>query len=103
MFTAKIYHITARFPKNEQFGITNQLRRAAVSTILNIAEGSERQSDPDFQRFLKMALGSLDEVVAALYVSLDQKFLDNETFQGLRKDAADLAAQLKSFIKALKH
>lgn len=100
-FTNAIYHTTARFPKSEVFGITNQLRRAASSIMLNIAEGSERQSDQDFQRFLRMALASLDEVIAALYVALDQKFLEESRFQELRKDAGHLAAQIKSFVKAL--
>lgn len=101
VFTNKIYRTTSEFPKNELFGITNQLRRAASSIILNIAEGSERQSDQDFQRFLKMALASLDEVVAALYISADQKFLSEKHFQELRNDASRLSAQIKSFIKAL--
>ena len=100
-FADNVYRITRDFPKSEQFGITNQLRKAATSIILNIAEGSERQSDADFQRFLRMALASTDEVVAALYISLDQKMLDQDTFNELRKDALHLSAQIKSFIKAL--
>lgn len=101
-FTNAIYKITAEFPKSELFGITNQLRRAASSIMLNIAEGSERQSDQDFQRFLRMALASIDEVIAALYVALDQKFLEENKFEELHKDAAHLSAQIKSFIKALR-
>lgn len=100
-FADNIYRVTVEFPKGEMFGIINQLRRAAVSIILNIAEGSERQSDQDFQRFLKMALASLDEVVAALYISLDQGFLKEDKFQNLYKDASHLSAQIKSFIRAL--
>ena len=100
-FADNIYGITSRFPKNELFGITNQLRRAAISITLNIAEGSERQPDQDFQRFLRMALASLHEVLAALYISQDQNFLDEKTFQSLHKDASHLSAQIKSFIRAL--
>ena len=100
-FTGSIYSITTGFPKSEIFGITNQLRRAASSIMLNIAEGSERQSDPDFQRFLRTALASLDEVVAALYIALDQKFLEESKFQEFRKDAGHLMAQIKSLTKSL--
>ena len=69
--------------------------------MLNIAEGSERQSDQDFQRFLKIALSSLDKVMAALYIALDQKFLEEGKFKEFRKDAGHLMAQIKSFVKAL--
>ena len=101
VFTAKVYNVTSKFPRSELFGIANQLRRAASSITLNISEGSERQSDPDFQRFLRMALASINEVVAALYIACDQSFLQKEKFNELRTDAKQLTAQLKSFIRAL--
>ena len=100
-FADSIYCLTGKFPKNELLGITNQLRRAATSITLNIAEGSERQSDQDFKRFLKIALASVNEVVAALFISYDQKFINGEGFEEVRRDAGHLAAQIKSFIKAL--
>lgn len=100
-FANHIYRITKKFPQNEQFGITNQLRRAATSVILNIAEGNERQSDQDFQRFLRMAIASLNETVAALYIALDQQLMTRKEFETLREDAGRLSAQLKTFIKAL--
>ncbi len=101
-FTNSIYSVTANLPKNELFGITSQLRRAASSIMLNIAEGSERQSDQDFQRFLRMALASLEEVVAALYIASDQRLIEERGFKGIYKDAAHLSAQIKSFLKALR-
>ena len=99
-FSNEIYRVTGQFSRSEQFGVTNQLRRAAASVALNVAEGSERKSNLDFQRFLRMAIASLNEVVSALYLSLDQKFVEEKNFYELRVEASYLAAQLKSFIKA---
>ena len=58
----RIYEVTEAFPKEEIFGITSQLRRAAISISSNIAEGSGRKSKRDFKQFIHMASGSLNEV-----------------------------------------
>ena len=63
-FADLIYSLTRSFPDEERFGLTNQMRRAAVSVSSNIAEGSARSSRPDFARFLEMATGSLFEIVS---------------------------------------
>jgi len=57
-FCSEIYHITSSFPSDEKFGLTNQLRRASVSIPSNIAEGSSRNSNKDFSRFLEISIGS---------------------------------------------
>lgn len=66
-----IYRLTAEFPSEERFGLTAQLRRAAVSVPSNIAEGSVRRSRKDFCRFLEIALGSLAEIETQLEIAED--------------------------------
>jgi four helix bundle protein len=70
-----IYTLTKVFPQDERFGLTNQMRRAAVSVSSNIAEGSSRSSRPDFARFIEIATGSVFEVVSQATVSKRQGFL----------------------------
>ncbi|RXM43604.1 four helix bundle protein [Flavobacterium sp. YO64] len=78
LFCSKIYSITSTFPHDEKFGIINQLRRAAVSIPSNIAEGSSRNSNKDFARFLEIAIGSAYEVETQLLISSDLGFLNEE-------------------------
>jgi four helix bundle protein len=100
-FTVKIYKLTKKFPKDELFGLVSQLRRAAISIILNIAEGSDRKSDIDFRRFLRISLSSLEEVVSGLYISLDQNFMGQREFEELYENANELAAKLNALINKL--
>lgn len=100
-FVNAIYSVTKEFPREERFGLTNQLRRAAVSIVLNIAEGSDKKSDADFKRFLRMSLGSCEEVVTALYIALDQKYLVQIDFNSLYNEANVLVAKLNALIKKL--
>ena len=76
VFCTKIYDITSEFPESEKFGLTNQLRRAAVSIPSNIAEGSSRSSNKDFARFLEITLGSAYEIETQLLISLDLEFIN---------------------------
>ena len=101
-FASTIYSLTRNFPKEERFGLIDQLRRAGVSIALNIAEGSDRKSDIDFRRFLRLAMGSLEEVVTALYISLDQNYIDKKDFDRLYSEANILAAKINKLIGNLK-
>ncbi|MBI2062142.1 MAG: four helix bundle protein [Candidatus Yanofskybacteria bacterium] len=101
-FTSEIYKTTEKFPKNELFGLTNQLRRAAVSVVLNIAEGSERKSDPEFRRFLRISIGSLSEVVTGLYVALDLGFVNKKEFDKLYQDSGLVVSKIKALISKMK-
>lgn len=100
-FVGEIYKITKNFPKEERFGLIDQLRRASVSIALNIAEGSDRKSDIEFRRYLRMAITSCEEVVTALYISLDQNYLNKKDFDILYEDANRLVARMNALIKSL--
>lgn len=83
LFASHVYEVTKSFPQSEQFGLTTQLRRAAISVALNIAEGSMRRSDIEFKRYLRVSLGSLNEVVTALYIAKDERYLNQQAFDRL--------------------
>ncbi len=100
-FVGAIYKITRKFPKDELFGLVSQLRRAATSILLNIAEGSDRKSDAEFKRFLRMAITSLEEVISGLYISLDQNFINENEFDKLYEDSHRLMAKLNALVNSL--
>lgn len=83
VFCSDIYKATSLFPDYERFGITNQLRRAAVSIPSNIAEGCSRSSNKDFSRFLEIAIGSAFEIETQLLISCDLGFIDEKNLQHL--------------------
>lgn len=99
-FVNKIYKVTKNFPSEERFGLVDQIRRAALSIILNIAEGSDRKSDKDFARFLRTSITSVEEVVSALYIALDQGYLKQLAFDELYTDSNQLVARINALIKS---
>lgn len=101
-FIGNIFRITNKFPKDEQFGLTSQLRRAAISIALNVAEGSDRGSDKEFNRFIRMSIASVNEVVAALDISLDNKYLEKKNYEMLISQAESIVKQLSGFSKRLR-
>jgi four helix bundle protein len=80
-FCVMIYSITASFPSEERFGLTNQLRRAAVSIPSNIAEGTSRHSNKDFARFLEIVFGSAYEIETQLLISADLGFISCDNLE----------------------
>ena len=82
-FADLIYSLTRGFPSDERFGLTNQMRRAAVSIPSNIAEGTARNSRNDYARFLEIATGSLFEAVSQSFVGKRQGLLSEPDFQRL--------------------
>ena len=101
-FTADIYEISKIIPEHEKYGLTNQLRRAAVSITLNIAEGSGGGSDAEFSRFLRMAIRSLYEVDAILELLIKLKYCKKEQLSEIYEKRLVLGSMLGKFIKTLK-
>ena len=101
-FADQIYRVTALFPTEERFGLTNQLRRASVSISSNIAEGSGRNSNPEFVRFVAISYGSLMECVSQLHVARRRNFLTDSEFDQLITRADELSRML-SGLKASLH
>jgi len=93
-FADLVYSKTKSFPSDERFGLTNQMRRAAVSVSSNIAEGSARISDADFARFVEIATGSLFEVVSESTVAKRQAYLSNESFVAIYNAAEEQGRML---------
>jgi four helix bundle protein len=81
--TKKIYCISSSEPFDQDYGLRNQIRRASVSVMANIAEGFGRHSDKDFANFLTMAHASVSEVQSHLYVALDLKYITISVFEEL--------------------
>lgn len=100
-FADLIYNKTRAFPSDERFGLTNQLRRAAVSISSNIAEGSSRSSKSDFARFVEIATGSVFEVVSQAFIAHRQSFLSQDQFRKIYADAEELSRMLSGLRKSL--
>ena len=98
----EIYDITKKFPKDEQFGLTNQIRRAVVSITSNIAEGFSRQSLKEKAQFYSMALGSLTEVQNQLLIARDIKYLDSKIFDKIADRTVLINKLLNGLIKSIK-
>ncbi|MFH1683858.1 MAG: four helix bundle protein [Candidatus Margulisiibacteriota bacterium] len=101
-YIRNIYSLSKAFPKEEQFGITNQLRRAATSIALNIAEGSDRGSDKEFKRFIYIAIGSLNETVAVFDILLENGFINQKNYDIMLSQAENIVKQLSGLRKSLK-
>ena len=99
---SKIYSVTKTFPKDEVFGLTSQIRRAAVSISANIAEGAGRNSKNDFSRFLDIALGSLNEVKSLMEVAYTLSYMDQKMRDELRSNTNSLGQSIGAFRKYLK-
>lgn len=98
----KIYELTKSFPKSEDYGLTNQMRRASISIPSNISEGAARQTKKEFIQFLHMAQGSLSELDTHLEVSKNLDYLREPDLQGVPLLMNDIDKMLTGLIKSLK-
>ena len=96
-----IYAVSRQRPFSQDFGLRDQIRRAAVSTMSNIAEGFERGTRKEFVQFLNIAKGSNGEVRSQLHVALGQKYISEKEFAALNEAAVLLSRKLSAFIRYL--
>jgi len=97
-----IYLVTKSFPKEELYGITNQIRRAAVSVPSNIAEGSGRNSPKEFVQFLYISTGSLSELETQIIISRNLGYINDKQKNDLDTIFSDLFRMLSGLIRSLK-
>jgi four helix bundle protein len=97
----EVYRITKVFPKEELYGIVNQIRRSAVSVPANISEGSARNYTKEFIRFLRIAQASLSELETLIQISARLKFLNEDSYQALQGKIFKINAQLSGLIKSI--
>ncbi|CAN5577273.1 four helix bundle protein [soil metagenome] len=97
--TIHVYRITREFPRDELYGLTSQMRRAAVSIPSNIAEGSSRRSTADFLRFLTISAGSINELDTQVEIASALGYLQNA--EDLRRECNHLARMLARFMQKL--
>ena len=100
--TLETYNISAGFPREELYGLTSQVRRAACSIPTNIAEGCGRQSDDDFARFIGIAIGSASELEYLFLLSRDLNYLNSAKHEKVQEKLKTVKRMLISLYKTLK-
>ena len=100
--TKEVYEVTLAGPFAKDFGLRDQMRRAAISILSNVAEGFERGGDKEFLQFLSIAKGSSGELRAQLYVALDQRYISIERFEQLSAEATKISQLIAGFMRYLK-
>ena len=100
--TLEIYRATSRFPKEEMFGLTSQMRRAASSIPANISEGCGRDGDAELKRFMNISLGSACELDYFLMLAGDLGYISREEVTKLSAETLEVRRMLGGFIQKLK-
>ena len=100
-FADLVYTVTREFPPEERFGLTNQMRRAAVSISSNIAEGTSRTSRSDYSRFIEIASGSVFEVTSQAFIGKRQGWLTQAAFDQLYTAAEEQSRMLSGLKRSL--
>ncbi len=98
----EVYRLSSSFPKNEQYGLSSQIQRAAVSITSNIAEGHARKSQKEFLRFLNIAKGSLAELETQLIIANRLGFVEDDRISVVLNKAEDESRMLSSLMRSVK-
>ncbi len=99
--TKEIYMMSQTGTLSKDWGLKDQMRRASVSAMANIAEGFGRRNDKEFMQFLTIASGSTEEVISHLYVAFDCKYIDEKEFLRLRALGIEVRNKIGGFIRYL--
>ena len=97
-----IYKVTKKFPKEEMYGLSAQLRRAAVSVPSNIAEGFGRYHNKEYKQFLHVALGSCAEIVTQMIIAERLRFVEKSVSEQILSQADEISRMLMSLIKKVR-
>ena len=100
-FVKDVYHLTKKFPREEMFGLTSQLRRASVSVMANIVEGRGKSSVKDFGRFLFISKGSLNECQCYFELAVGLQLISQEEFNTIEKKRGEVGYLLYKLIISL--
>ncbi|RJQ37388.1 four helix bundle protein [Candidatus Microgenomates bacterium] len=100
-FALLVHKVTKKFPKEEVYGLTSQLRRAVFSVPTNIVEGNERKSRKEYIQFLSISKGSLAETKYLLIVSRDLKYINDSLFDNLNEEINNIGKLLNGLINYL--
>ncbi len=94
IFISKIYEITSKFPKEEIFGLTSQIRRASISIPSNISEGSSRKSLKDYKHFMMIAYGSSLEIETQIEIAKNLKYISDKQYSELMNELTEIIRML---------
>jgi four helix bundle protein len=97
-----IYFLTKDFPNNEQYGLTSQIRRCAVSIPSNIAEGSSRASKKDFARFLEYSIGSAHELETQIEIAYEVNYISKGSFEEKHKEIREIIMMISRYYGRIK-
>jgi len=101
-FVTMVYELTRKYPKDELYGLTLQIRRCAISIPSNIAEGYGQRSTQDYIRFLQIAMGSLYEIQTQIQISLNLKFISQIDYNSIYEKSRQIEILLRSLIEKIK-
>ncbi|MBN1119053.1 MAG: four helix bundle protein [Bacteroidales bacterium] len=96
-----VYQTANLLPSDEKFGLISQIKRAAISVPVNIAEGAARQTGKEFKQFLYISSGSLSELESLFEITYELEFIDKETYNNLQNTFREISAMLSGLIRSI--